>query len=85
MYVYTLTLYFRVSYILQKKKKFIIRRISLKHTRMGLCTKMYKMRIAWRMQQSQRIGYHCAVTSKLLLHCSNTIRACNYVSMENGV
>lgn len=90
MYVYTLTIYCilcTVPYILQKKeKKFIICRTSLKHTKMGLCTRVYKMHIAWHMQQSQRIGYHCAVTSKLLFVIRIiTIRACNYVSMKNGV
>jgi len=66
-------LYFRVYtiYITEKKEKCIIRRISLKHTKMGLCTRMYKMRIACNMQQSQRIGYHCAVNSKLLLHSND--------------
>lgn len=54
MFVYILTIYciFVYRIYITEKKKFIIRRISFKHTRTGLCTRVYKMRIAWRMPQS---------------------------------
>jgi len=68
--VYILTIYciFRVYTIYITEKKMYYTQ-NIVEAKMGLCTRMYKMRIACSMQQSPENWL--SLCSKLLLHYSN--------------